>query len=180
MRADRLLRVTSVWAFGAGYRSTDRQISPPSSDSWQLSMQDSGGDAHAWSTRREAVSDLQRCWAATALHLPGTPATVAAVPKGDDLMYAVFTEVNANESHIEAGREFLPQRAAPMAQERGAKGGYWLAPQGGRGVAIVVFETEEEARTAAAMFRVGEPPMPDAPEGVTVKTVEVREVLAAV
>jgi hypothetical protein len=95
-------------------------------------------------------------------------------------MYAVFTEVNANESHIEAGRDFLSQRAAPMARERGAKGGYWLAPQGGRGVAIVVYETEEEARTAAAMFRVGDSPMPDAPEGVTVKTVEVREVLAAV
>ena len=30
------------------------------------------------------------------------------------------------------------------------------------------------------MFRVGEPPMPGSPEGVTVKTVEVREVLAAV
>jgi hypothetical protein len=74
----------------------------------------------------------------------------------------------------------LPQRAAPTAREGGAKGGYWLAPQSGRGVATVVFETEEEARAAAAMFRVGEPPMPDAPEGVTVKTVEVREVLASV
>ena len=95
-------------------------------------------------------------------------------------MYAVFSEVNANESHLEAGREVLPQRAAPMAREQGAKGGYWLAPRGGRGVAIVVFETEEEARSAAAMFRVGEPPMPDAPEGVTVKTVEVREVLASI
>jgi hypothetical protein len=95
-------------------------------------------------------------------------------------MYAVFSEVNADESHTAAGREFLPQRAVPGAHERGAKGGYWLAPQNGRGVAIVVFDTEEEARTAAAMFRVGEPPMPDAPEGVTVKTVEVREVLAAV
>ena len=95
-------------------------------------------------------------------------------------MYAVFTEVNANESHTEAAREFLPQGAAPMAREHGAKGGYWLAPQGGRGVAIVVFATEEEAPAAAAMFRAGEPPMPDAPEGVTVKTVEVHEVLAAV
>jgi hypothetical protein len=95
-------------------------------------------------------------------------------------MYAVFTEVNADESQIEAGREFLPQRAAPMARERGAKGGYWLAPQNRRGVAIVVFETKEEARTAAGMFRVGEAPTPDASEGVTVKTVEVREVLAAV
>lgn len=95
-------------------------------------------------------------------------------------MYAVFTEVNANESHLEAGREFLAQNAAPMARASGAKAGYWLAPQGDRGVTIVVFETEDEARTAAAMFRVGEPPMPGAPEGVTVKTVEVREVLAAV
>jgi hypothetical protein len=95
-------------------------------------------------------------------------------------MYAVFTEVNADESHIEPARELLTQRAAPMARERGAKGGFWLAPEGGRGVSVVVFETEADARAAAAMFRVGEPPLPDAPEGVTVRTVEVREVLAAV
>ncbi|MGQ0804762.1 MAG: hypothetical protein ACT4PI_12985 [Actinomycetota bacterium] len=95
-------------------------------------------------------------------------------------MYAVFTEVNADESHIEAGRQFLNQQAAPTAKERGAKGGYWLARQNGRGVAVVVFETEDEAQAAAAMFQVGGPPMPDAPEGVTLKTVEVREVLASV
>lgn len=93
-------------------------------------------------------------------------------------MYAVFTEVNASEGDVEAGREFLAERAVPAARERGAKGGYWLAPQGGRGVGIVVYETEEDARNAAAMLRVGEPPMPGAP--VTLKTVEVREVLAAV
>jgi hypothetical protein len=95
-------------------------------------------------------------------------------------MYAVFTEVNAKDTDAEVGRVILPQQAAPAAREHGAKGGYWLAPQGGRGIAVVVFETEDEARAAAAMFRVGEPPMPGAPEGVTVKTVEVREVLAAV
>jgi hypothetical protein len=44
-------------------------------------------------------------------------------------MYAVFTEVNASEADIEAGREFLSQRAVPAARERGAKGGYWLAPK---------------------------------------------------
>ena len=95
-------------------------------------------------------------------------------------MYAVFTEVNADESHTEAGRQVLNQTAAPTAKEAGAKGGYWLAPQNGRGVAVVVFETEDEARAAASMFQVGQPPLPDAPEGVTVKTVEVREVLASV
>jgi hypothetical protein len=94
-------------------------------------------------------------------------------------MYAVFTEVNADESQISAAREVLPQRAVPMARERGAKGGYWLAAQGGRGIAVVVFDTEDEARSAAAMFKIGEPPMPDAPPGVTVRTVEVREVLAS-
>jgi hypothetical protein len=95
-------------------------------------------------------------------------------------MYAVFTEVTATEAQTDAGRKVLNETAAPMARERGAKGGYWLAPQGGRGVSIVVFETEDEARAAASMFKVGEPPMPEAPEGVTMKTVEVREVLAAV
>jgi len=68
----------------------------------------------------------------------------------------------------------------PGARETGAKGGYWLAPQGGRGVSIVVFDTEEEAHKAASMMRIGEKPRPDAPEGVTVRTVEVREVLASV
>src|SRR5215217_6486334 len=93
-------------------------------------------------------------------------------------MYAVFTEVNATESSIEAAREVLPQFAVPAARERGAKRGYWLAPQGGRGIAVHVFETEEEAQKAAAMLQIGQPPMPQAPEGVTVKTVEVREILA--
>jgi hypothetical protein len=95
-------------------------------------------------------------------------------------MYAVFTEVNADESHTELAREILPQTAAPGAREAGAKGGYWLAPQNGRGVAVIVFDTEEGARKAAEMFTVGEPPMPGAPAGVTVTTVEVREVLASV
>jgi hypothetical protein len=42
-------------------------------------------------------------------------------------MYALFTEVNADESHIEAARDFLPKVAVPMARGAGAKAGYWLA-----------------------------------------------------
>jgi hypothetical protein len=94
-------------------------------------------------------------------------------------MYAVFVEVNAADSQIEAGREFLPRVAVPRARESGAKAGYWLAPSAGRGVSVVVFDTEETARQVAARFEVGQPPAPDAPSGVTVKTVEVREVLAS-
>ena len=95
-------------------------------------------------------------------------------------MYALFVEVDADESHTETAREFLNRVAAPMARENGAKAGHWLAPQGGRGLTVVVFETEDEARAMANMFTVGQAPMPDAPEGVTVRTVEVREVLASV
>ena len=95
-------------------------------------------------------------------------------------MYAMFTEVNADESMIDEAREQLQNFAAPRAREWGAKGGYWLAPVGGRGVSVIVFETEEEARKVAANFEIGKPPMPDAPAGVTMRTVEVREVLAIV
>jgi hypothetical protein len=94
-------------------------------------------------------------------------------------MHAVFIEVNADESHVEAARESLRSRAVPMARDTGARAGFWLAPSGGRGVSVVVFDDEAAANAVASRFRVGEPPMSDAPAGVTVKTVEVREVLAA-
>ena len=95
-------------------------------------------------------------------------------------MYAIFAEVNANESHIDAAREFLPNAAVPMAREAGVKVGYWLAPQNGRGVSVVVYETEDEARAVAARTEPGKPPpFPDVPAGLTVRTVEVREVLAS-
>jgi hypothetical protein len=95
-------------------------------------------------------------------------------------MYAVFTEVDAEDSHKEAGREMLNRLAVPGSRAAGAKGGYWLEPQNGRGVSIVVFETEAEARALADRFEVGKPPDPSAPEGVVFRTVEVREVIAAV
>ena len=63
-------------------------------------------------------------------------------------MYAVFVEVNATEAHSEAAREFLPRVAVAGAREGGATGGYWLEAKGGRGISIVVFETEDEARNA--------------------------------
>ena len=97
-------------------------------------------------------------------------------------MHAVFVEVNANDSHVAQARESLNRSVVPGVRSAGAKAGHWLAPSGtDRGIALVVFETEDEARDAAQMFKVGEaPPMDDAPEGVTVRTVEVREVIASV
>jgi hypothetical protein len=94
-------------------------------------------------------------------------------------MYALFIEVNADESAVPAAREFLPQVAVPGARSSGASAGYWLAPREGRALSVVVFDSEDAANKAAEQFVVGEPPMPNAPSGVTVRTVEVREVLAA-
>ena len=94
-------------------------------------------------------------------------------------MYAVFTEVNADESHTEAAREILPQVAAPGAREgepKAGTGSHRRTVVGSRSSC----STRKRPRKAAEMFTVGEPPMPGAPAGVTVKTVEVREVLASV
>ena len=95
-------------------------------------------------------------------------------------MYATFVEINADESQIDAARETVQRFAVPRAREAGAKAGYWLAPIGGRGISIVVFDTEESARQVAARFEVGQAPpaAPGAPTA-TVKSVEVREVLAS-
>jgi len=95
-------------------------------------------------------------------------------------MYAVLVEVNADESVTETAREYLNKNVRPRAAERGAKAGYWLAPAGGRGVSIVVFDTEAAAQQVASLLQVGQPPQEGAPEGITVRNVEVREVIAAV
>jgi hypothetical protein len=90
------------------------------------------------------------------------------------------TEVNADESHIEAAREFLPKAAVLTAREAGAKAGFWLTRQNGSGVSVLVFDTEDASRAMAAPVEVGKPPMPDCASRVTVKTVDVREVIVSV
>jgi hypothetical protein len=90
-------------------------------------------------------------------------------------MYGVFIEVDADDSLIEQARKLLPEVVAPTARDAGARAGYWLAPQNGRGVSVTVYDDEETARAFASSMTVGSPgPV----EGVTIRTVEVREVLA--
>jgi hypothetical protein len=93
---------------------------------------------------------------------------------------ASLVEVNDDESVTETVRDYLNKNVGPRAAERGAKAGYWLAPAGGRGVSLVVFDTEHAAQQAASMLRVGKPPAEGAPEGITVRSVEVHEVIASV
>jgi hypothetical protein len=93
-------------------------------------------------------------------------------------MYAVFVEVNAGELPNDQARQAIEGTAVPMAREAGARAGYWLSAEGGRGVAVICFDSGEAARQAADQLKVGEAP-PGAPPGVTFRTVEVREVLAS-
>jgi hypothetical protein len=93
-------------------------------------------------------------------------------------MYAVFVEVNADASLEDQARKILQETIAPMARDAGARAGYWLSAQGGRGVSVTVFDSEEAARRQADQLKVGEAPT-GAPPGVTFRTVEVREVLAS-
>ncbi|MDQ3905959.1 MAG: hypothetical protein M3300_11085 [Actinomycetota bacterium] len=93
-------------------------------------------------------------------------------------MHAVFVEVDVEDSvSIEDARERLQENAPRIARENGARAGYWLAPQGGRGVSVVVFDSRDEAEKLASQFHVGESPR-NAPAGVTFRSIEVREVIA--
>ena len=95
-------------------------------------------------------------------------------------MYAIFVEVEVTSDAPpeDQVRHRLQETVAPTARDAGARAGYWLSAQGGRGVAVTVYDSEEAARRQADQLEVGQAP-PGAPPGVTLRTVEVREVLAS-
>ena len=94
-------------------------------------------------------------------------------------MHAVFVEVDIQgDVSVEEARKRLQKDAAPMVRKAGARAGYWLAPQGGRGISVVVFDSQDEAEKMADQMHVGQAPR-NAPPGVTFRTVEVREILAS-
>jgi hypothetical protein len=90
-------------------------------------------------------------------------------------MYAVIVEVNTNESHVEQARRRLPEVAVPHARELGARAGYWLSPSEGRGIAVMIFDQEQEARKAAEEYKDS---VPLGGPDVSVRSTEVREVIA--
>jgi hypothetical protein len=86
-------------------------------------------------------------------------------------MHAVVVNVTINDPEAAAAAlrdQLVPQvSAAP-----GFVAGYWVGLDGGRGTSIVVFESEEAARAAAAQA--------DGPgEFVTFDSVEVGQVVAS-
>lgn len=88
-------------------------------------------------------------------------------------MHAVVVEVQLNE--VDEARKQLAERVVPgVRQLPGVQAGYWLAPQGDQGFSIVLFDNEQNARSAADTVQSRVPP------SVTVKSVEVREVIEQV
>lgn len=90
-------------------------------------------------------------------------------------MHAVITIVNIPAGQFETARKTLRNEIVPrVSKAPGFVKGYWTidGPQT-HGHSMVVFDSKDHAETAAQMVRSG--PMP---AGVTVASVDVREVVA--
>lgn len=89
-------------------------------------------------------------------------------------MHAVTASVTIDESHMAEAQEQLHSRVVPQVKQApGLISGYWLAPVGGKGFSVLLFESEEQAKGAADMARNSQ-----APDFVRFDTIEVREVVA--
>ncbi len=71
-------------------------------------------------------------------------------------MFAVFAVSDVPYgAPLDVAREVLTPTGVPMVTAAGAKSGYWLAPQGGRSVSVVLFGDEATAQGLAGQLRVG-------------------------
>ena len=87
-------------------------------------------------------------------------------------MHAVVVNVTIDD--FDSAVEHLRSNVIPqVSQAPGLITGHWLRPQDGKGLSVVVFESEDAARQAAERV----PSM--IPEGVTIDSIDVREVVAS-
>ena len=91
-------------------------------------------------------------------------------------MHAVVVKVNIGDSS--SAEQGLRGQVVPrVSQSPGFVAGYWTRSEdGGNGLSMIVFDSEEGARRAAEMIQG---PESMRPETVTLESVEVREVLAS-
>jgi hypothetical protein len=90
-------------------------------------------------------------------------------------MYAVVTTVNIASGQFEAGRKDLHDTVVPrVSKAPGFVKGVWLVRDDhAQGLSTIVFKTKQDAENAMSMVRKA--PMA---AGVTLNTIEVREVVA--
>jgi hypothetical protein len=88
-------------------------------------------------------------------------------------MHAVVVRVSISD--VETAQKGLEEIVVPrVSQAPGFVAGYWTrSDDGSNGQSMIVFESEDAARTLAERIRA------DVPEGVTVERAEVREVVAS-
>ena len=89
-------------------------------------------------------------------------------------MHAVVTKVSVSDGPT--ATEFLRENIVPrVSQAPGFVAGYWVRLEGGdEGNSVIVFESEDAARAAAAQIRENT----DSNPGVTLNDVTVGEVVA--
>lgn len=89
-------------------------------------------------------------------------------------MHAVVSNVTIHD--FDRARKALQEQTVPgVSQAPGFVAGYWTRSEDNRGLAMVVFDSEDAARAAAEQLKSQGPPDPEA---VTIDNVEVREVVA--
>lgn len=89
-------------------------------------------------------------------------------------MFAVVASVTVDAAQTAQAQSMLSDRVVPMVKaSAGFIAGYWLQPVDGTALSMVLFDTEANARAGA-------PPVGPAPApGVTINSVEIREVAAS-
>jgi len=91
-----------------------------------------------------------------------------------DPLFAAVVSVTIDPAQTDSSRAFLREQVVPMVKASpGFVAGYWLEPVDGASTAMVVFDTDANARAAA-------PPVGPAPTtGVVVTSVHFAEVAAS-
>jgi hypothetical protein len=88
-------------------------------------------------------------------------------------MHAMVVRVSISDA--ESARQTLTERIVPqVSQAEGFVAGYWTwSDDQSNGLSMIVFETADAAQSAGERIRALAPP-----EGVTIDSTEVREVVA--
>lgn len=91
-------------------------------------------------------------------------------------MHAVVVTVSIDPTQIDAADQALREQVVPRASSSaGFQAGYWTrGADQSQGLSMALFDTEENANAASEM--VSSSPTPP---GVTIRSVEVREVVAS-
>ena len=92
-------------------------------------------------------------------------------------MHAVLVEVDVSGADRETALQRLRDEVIPrISSLPGFQSGTWMRPNDAmKGLSLMLFDSEENARAAAESVPVGAEPQP----GVTVERSEVREVAAS-